>query len=341
MAIIKFIVTVLLALVLGTGAAQAAPFVHIIDNRGVLGRVDVANGSVTVIGDTDIALTDIAFSPGGQLFGLSFTNLYRINVTTAAATLVGAHRIPGGNALTFRADGTLFAAGTSSTGLFRINTGTGRATNLGSTGFRSAGDLAFRNGSLFLASTSNRLVRINLANPASSIDVGPFGFTNVFGLDTGSNNVMVGISGTRIFSVNTANGAGNVISNYAGRGLSTAFGASFRLTRLQFSAASYSVIEGAGTATISVVRRGSTAGFDTVRFATSNGSALSTSDYTPRSGTLTFPFGDISPKTFTIPITRDSAREPNETVNLRLMNPTGGALLGIPNSAVLTIRNDD
>ena len=44
--------------------------------------------------------------------------------------------------------------------------------------------------------------------------------------------------------------------------------------------------------------------------------------------------------TFTIPILLDSPVEADETVILTLSSPTGGASLGSPSSAVLTIRND-
>ena len=35
------------------------------------------------------ALTDIAFAPNGNLYGISFNNLYSINTSTGAATLIG------------------------------------------------------------------------------------------------------------------------------------------------------------------------------------------------------------------------------------------------------------
>jgi hypothetical protein len=51
--------------------------------------------------------------------------------------------------------------------------------------------------------------------------------TNVFGLATGDNGVLYWVSGTQIFSVNTATGAGTPVRNYAGGGLGVAFGTSF------------------------------------------------------------------------------------------------------------------
>jgi hypothetical protein len=109
---------------------------------------------------------------------------------------------------------------------------------------------------------------------------------------------------------------------------------------LQFSAATYSVNETGGSATITVTRSGGTASNVTVAYATSNGSATAGSDYTATSGTLTFNAGDTS-KTFSVLIADDSAAEGNETVNLTLSNPTGGATLGAVSAAVLTIVDNE
>src|SRR5690349_6001451 len=76
-------------LALGSFAAQAAPIIWIDDVNGVLGRVDVATNAVTVVGNTGQILTDIAFSPTQDLYGITFTGLYSINQLTAVATFVG------------------------------------------------------------------------------------------------------------------------------------------------------------------------------------------------------------------------------------------------------------
>jgi hypothetical protein len=106
--------------------------------------------------------------------------------------------------------------------------------------------------------------------------------------------------------------------------------------QLQFSTSTYSVAESGGSATITVTRTGGSAGTVTVHYATSNGTALASTDYTSTNGTLTFNPGDTS-ETFTIPILNDGQTDGNETVNLTLSSPGGGATLGTPAAALLTI----
>jgi hypothetical protein len=109
---------------------------------------------------------------------------------------------------------------------------------------------------------------------------------------------------------------------------------------IAFSAASYTKNEAGPTATITVSRSGGTASGITIGYATSNGTATTGQDYSARSGTLSFGAGATS-VTFTVPITNDSVDEPNETVNLTLSNPGGGATLGARPTAVLTIVDND
>jgi hypothetical protein len=56
-------------------------------------------------------------------------------------------------------------------------------------------------------------------------------------------------------------------------------------------------------------------------------------------GTLTWPDGDNSDGTFTVPILEDAIAEPSETIHLLLTN-AGGAI-GAPSSAVLTLAAND
>jgi hypothetical protein len=112
---------------------------------------------------------------------------------------------------------------------------------------------------------------------------------------------------------------------------------------LQFSIASYDVSESGGQATVVVTRAGGSSGAVSVQYATSSNGASATpgTDYTAVSGTLNWASGDLISKTFSIPVSNDPTDENDETVNLVLSNPTGGATLGNQSTAVLIIKDDD
>ena len=76
-----------------------------------------------------------------------------------------------------------------------------------------------------------------------------------------------------------------------------------------------------------------------VSFTTGNGTAMAGSDYTATNGTLNWLNGETGAKTFTV--LGDATLEPDETVNVTLTLPTGGANLGSPAASLLTITNDD
>ena len=76
----------------------------------------------------------------------------------------------------------------------------------------------------------------------------------------------------------------------------------------------------------------------TVDYATSDGTATAGSDYTARSGTLSFAAGE-SEKTVSVPVFDDGHDEGSETLTLTLSNPSGAYLAD--SSAIGTINNSD
>lgn len=109
---------------------------------------------------------------------------------------------------------------------------------------------------------------------------------------------------------------------------------------LQFSADTFSVSEAGSQATITVTRTGSTQGEVSVDYAANNGTATAGSDFTGVAERLVFADG-VATLTFTVPILDDDDAEVPETIALTLTNPTGGAELGAPGAAVLTITDDE
>lgn len=109
---------------------------------------------------------------------------------------------------------------------------------------------------------------------------------------------------------------------------------------LQFSSATYSVSEGAGSIVVSVTRTGGSDGAVAVQYVTSNGTASAGSDYTPLSDGLGWANGDTAAKTITVPINNDALYEGDETFNITLNAPSG-ATLGTPTVATVTINDND
>ncbi len=198
-------------------------YLWICDTAGNLGRYH--EGDVEVIGRMRVVMTDIAFNAEGDLYGISFHELYRIDPQTAEIDLVGRHGIPGGNALVFGPDGTLYGAG-SNNKLYAIDSRSGQGRELAEIGFASSGDLAFHNGSLYLSgrgSSGDVLVRIDPQTYQASA-VGNIGFYNVYGLDTFSDGLLYGISGTDIIRIFPESGEGRLVISYDGHGLRGANG---------------------------------------------------------------------------------------------------------------------
>jgi hypothetical protein len=99
-------------------------------------------------------------------------------------------------------------------------------------------------------------------------------------------------------------------------------------------APTYSGLEGTSVNVI-VKRTGGVASGATVHFELSDATA-SAGDYTPLSTDLTFAANEVQ-KTIPVALAHDTIVEGNETVNVTLSNPGGGATLGAPAAAVLTI----
>jgi uncharacterized delta-60 repeat protein len=103
----------------------------------------------------------------------------------------------------------------------------------------------------------------------------------------------------------------------------------------QFSSPVFSVVENAGTATLTVTRTGNLNSPATVQFATSDSTAHAGMDYTTASGPLNFAANQSS-ASIQVTIT-DNAQILNKTFNVTLSSPTGGALLGNPGIAQVLI----
>src|SRR4051812_5910840 len=120
---------------------------------------------------------------------------------------------------------------------------------------------------------------------------------------------------------------------------------------IDFSQGTYSVVESAGVAPVTVTRNTVAPIVETVDYATTQlapgtGHATSGTDYTGTAGTITFGSGELS-KSFQVPIIDDLLFEGDETLSVTLSNPQNLTVplqqpgLGTNTPATLTIADDD
>lgn len=111
--------------------------------------------------------------------------------------------------------------------------------------------------------------------------------------------------------------------------------------QLAFSGSKFSVTEdGTPFAAVTVTRTGRSSGVVSAMLTPTDGTANRNADYNNTPIQVNFADGEIA-KTVVVPLVNDAVVEADETLNLTLSNPTGGATLGVQNRAVLTIVNND
>jgi outer membrane protein assembly factor BamB len=159
---------------------------YVVDPVSNLYTVDAATGSTRQVGPIGIAnVTDIAFH-GPTMYGVSFSQLLRLDPDTGTGTAIGAIGFTT-NGLAVAADGTIYAGTTPAGELVQINPVTGAGTLVGTFGggLASSGDLAFdSNDRLFGALDQGGtvvLASIDRSFGAATV-IGPTGVPNVYGL---------------------------------------------------------------------------------------------------------------------------------------------------------------
>ncbi|MGB3264372.1 MAG: Calx-beta domain-containing protein [Microcoleus sp.] len=111
---------------------------------------------------------------------------------------------------------------------------------------------------------------------------------------------------------------------------------------LQFSAPTFRIREdGTAVAAVTVNRTGNRTAAVSATVNLADGSATAPDDYGNTAIPVNFAAGDNTPKTIEIPVVDDTLVERNETVNLSLANPTGGARIGALSTATMTIVDND
>lgn len=147
--------------------------------------------------------------------------LYSVNTTTAATTLIGSYGLgPGINIAGLAwddASATLYGSstGTGTNNLYRIDTSTGAATSIGSLGSEIfMHGLAFGPGGLYGGSTTT-LYSINPATGAATSIGGYGGPTQMHGLDFDATGRLVGSLGVvtgNLYTIDAATGAATLLA---------------------------------------------------------------------------------------------------------------------------------
>jgi len=215
---------------IGSGVGDASSNLYRINNFAT--APTAAN-----VGETGTRLLDIAVHPTtGVIFATDGLQLFTLNPTTGARTLIGFHiTLDFVFGLEFNAAGELFGWGGIAGTIFRINTATGAATNVGSTnasGVRASGDLAFDvDGTLFGGATGivgggSGLVTINTVSFAATVigaasPVGPY-----FGLAVdrqGDASLYAGVDNTanaanavQLFRIDKGSGVPAIVGDVVG-----------------------------------------------------------------------------------------------------------------------------
>ena len=111
---------------------------------------------------------------------------------------------------------------------------------------------------------------------------------------------------------------------------------SFGSGSLKLSHTEFEVLESDGEAIITIKRLGGAMGEVSVKFKTISNTATAGSDYENVDEIIVFKDGEAS-KTVIIPVLKDLVSDGGESVNLRLQDPTGGATIITPSTAILYI----
>jgi hypothetical protein len=225
----------------GNAAAAASPTIYVTDAAGHLATVTLGTYAVHIIGSEGVILTDLGFNPAdGQLYGLSFTSFYRVNIKTGKATFIGALGISDANALVFDGQGVAYTEGVDSSELYTINVKTGKVSPVGSTKpFKSAGDLTFYNGGLVLSgyyqtsltnTTPDTLVLLNPKN-GKVLAYSELKLANLFGIVCTSKDVLYGFAETSVYQLfpdqTDVSKRAVLLKNLSGKGLYQIYGAAY------------------------------------------------------------------------------------------------------------------
>jgi hypothetical protein len=188
---------------------------YVVDPVSNLYTVDAATGSTRQVGTIGQAnVTDIAFH-GPTLYGVSFSQLLRLDPDTGVGTAIGAIGFTT-NGLAVASDGTIYAGTTPAGELVQINPVTGAGTLVGAFGggLSSSGDLAFDSNDRLFGALAQAgavvLASIDRSSGAATV-IGSTGVPNVYGLAFHCCRLYGTTDAGELVDINVASGKATVI----------------------------------------------------------------------------------------------------------------------------------
>jgi hypothetical protein len=164
-------------------------------------------------------MTDVAVTPAGAVYGVSFTTLYSINKATGAATPIAAVGGNGNNSLTFLPSGQLLASD-SNGDVKAINPTSGAVSAVGNYNgsLGSSGDMvAVASGQMYGTApgpSSDLLVKVNTATGVAT-RVGATGRSGVWGLAYAGSRVIGFTTAGEILKIDPVTGTTTLLSTSA------------------------------------------------------------------------------------------------------------------------------
>lgn len=200
-----------------------AQIIYVTTDQGNIYSVDMATCTKNLISASGIYWGDLAMCSGdpNTLYAPDPTgNLYQIDVATGVQTLINnqfSTQWPTADLYSLACDGNgiLYGSSDNVAGLYSFNLSTGTWTFLSNlNGFLAGGDLTFYNGELYMSTTGNQLIKIDLSTYNTTV-VSNLSVSNMYGILTTANGMacnpssytMLGFAASSIYTidVNTGN----------------------------------------------------------------------------------------------------------------------------------------
>lgn len=162
-------------------------------------------------------------------------------------------------------------------------------------------------------------------------------------LDRAINGGAVATAASRVSRVSRASAASSAaVSSIPseGHGQADAAASAGESGSFRFSTDKVSFPEGANNVSFSIQRYGGAKGSATVKYATADGTAKAGARYNQAAGMVAFADGETT-RIISLKFINNSIADPNEAFTVILSEPTGGAVIGAPNTVTITVLDND